>query len=180
MSSRDVAETTPGWLRSEDLDDVRDRVPMVYVDAVPVRVDHLGRVERVGLLLRAMPDGTISRAIVSGRVLLGETVRDALWRHLTKDLGPDADPQLPAAPSPFTVAEYFPDPERTGFHDPRQHAVSLAYVVPCNGECAPARDALEFSWVSVDEAVDPLVVAEMTTGHDRLVRLALAHAGQLP
>lgn len=180
MSRNDVVESTPGWLASGDLDKVRDRVPMVYVDAVPVRVDHLGRIQRIGLLLRAMPDGTISRAIVSGRVLLGETVRDALWRHLTKDLGPDCDPQLPPAPSPFTVAEYFPDPERTGFHDPRQHAVSLAYVVPCNGECAPAEDALDFSWLSVEEAVDPLVSAEMTGGHDRLVRLALAHAGRLP
>lgn len=180
MSRHEVVDTTAGWLAADELDQVRDRVPMVYVDAVPVRVDHLGRIQRVGLLLRAMPDGTISRAIVSGRVLHGETVREALWRHLTKDLGPDAEPQLPTAPSPFTVAEYFPDPERTGFHDPRQHAVSLAYVVPCTGECAPTGDALDFSWVSVEEAVDPLVTDEMTGGHDRLVRLALAHAGRLP
>lgn len=180
MSHSDVVETETGWLSADELARVRDRVPMVYVDAVPVRVDHLGRIERVGLLLRAMPDGTISRAIVSGRVLHGETLREALWRHLTKDLGPEADPQLPVAPAPFTVAEYFPDPDRTGFHDPRQHAVSLAYIVPCNGECSPAQDALDFTWVSVDEAVDPLVAAEMTGGHDRLVRLALGHAGRLP
>lgn len=65
---------------------------MVYVEAVPVRVHHLGGVERVGLLLRARPDGTISRSVVSGRVLYGETLRKALWRHLSKDLGPDAEP----------------------------------------------------------------------------------------
>lgn len=152
----------------------------MYVDAVPVRLDHLGKVEKVGLLLRAMPDGTISRAVVSGRVLYGETVREALWRHLTKDLGPEADPLLPASPAPFTVAEYFPDPKRTGFHDPRQHAVSLAYVVPVNGECQPNHDALEFSWLAVDEVLNPLVCDEMTGGHDRLVRLALAHTQSLP
>lgn len=178
--SKDVVETAPGWLAEGELEHVRDRVPMVYVEAVPVRVDHLGRVQRIGLLLRAMPDGSISRAIVSGRVLHGETVREALWRHLTKDLGPEADPQLPAAPSPFTIAEYFPDPERTGFHDPRQHAVSLAFLVPCTGECSPAEDALDFTWLSVEEAVDPPVAAEMTGGHERLVRLALGHAGRLP
>lgn len=178
MSTNDTA-THSGWLTEDDLAHVRDRVPQVYVDAIPVRLDHLGQVTRVGLLLRAMPDGTISRAVVSGRVFHGETIRDALWRHLIKDLGPDSDPQIPASPAPFTIAEYFPDQERTGFHDPRQHAVSLAFIVPVTGECAPAADALEFSWLSPAEACDDLVALEMTGGHDRLLRMAMAHAGVL-
>ena len=180
MSTHDVAETAPGWLAESDLGFIRDRVPLVYVEAVPVRVDHLGRVQKVGLLLRAMPDGSISRAVVSGRVLHGETLREALWRHLSKDLGPEAEPQLPSAPAPFTVAEYFPDPKRSGFSDPRQHAVSLAYIVPCTGTCSPAQDALDFSWLSPEEAVSPGVAGEMGSGHDRLVRMALGHVGQLP
>jgi ADP-ribose pyrophosphatase YjhB (NUDIX family) len=180
VSTSDVAETAPGWLSAEDLSEVRDRVPLVYIDAVPVRVDHLGRVERVGLLLRAMPDGTISRAVVSGRVLFGETIRDALWRHLTKDLGPEADPVIPASPAPFTVAEYFPDPHRTGFHDPRQHAVSLAYVIPVSGDVEPGSDALEFTWLTVEEAASAQVGEEMTGGQDRLLRLALAFTQSLP
>lgn len=180
MSTYDIADTESGWLPAEDLAEIRDRVPMVYVDAVPARVDHLGRVEKVGLLLRTMPDGTISRAIVSGRVLFGETVREALWRHLTKDLGPEAEPQLPLAPQPFTVVEYFPDPARTGFHDPRQHAVSLAYVVPVNGACTPPADALDFAWLSVEDVVSDDVALEMTGGQDRLLRLALGHVGRLP
>lgn len=173
----DVLDTQTGWLPAEDLSEVRDRVPIVYVDAVPVRLDHLGRVEKVGLLLRAMPDGTISRAIVSGRVLFGETIREALWRHLTKDLGPDADPHLPTGIAPFTVAEYFPDPSRTGYHDPRQHAVSLAFVVEVTGDPEPQQDALDLSWVTPSEALSPTVAAEMSGGHDKLVRLALAHCG---
>lgn len=180
MNASDTAETAPGWLPEADLFEIRDRVPLVYVDAVPVRIDHLGRVQKVGLLLRAMPDGTISRAVVSGRVLYGETVREALWRHLTKDLGHTADPALPASPSPFTVAEYFPDPKRTGFHDPRQHAVSLAYVVPIDGDVNPGSDALEFTWLTVEEAASDEVAAEMTGGHDRLVRMALAFTQSLP
>lgn len=170
-------DTQPGWLPAEDLAEVRDRVPIVYVDAVPVRLDHLGQVERVGLLLRAMPDGTISRAIVTGRVHFGETIRDALWRHLTKDLGPDADPQLPPSPAPFTIAEYFPDPARTGYHDPRQHAVSLAYLVPCTGTPAAQAASLDFSWLRPSEALSPQVGVEMGGGHDKLVRLALATCG---
>jgi ADP-ribose pyrophosphatase YjhB (NUDIX family) len=177
---RDTLETTPGWLSDEQLGSVRGQVPMVYVEAVPVRVDHLGRIERIGLLLRAQPDGTISRAIVSGRVLYNETIREALWRHLTKDLGPDAAPQVPAGAAPFTVAEYFPDPKRSGFHDPRQHAVALAFVVPCDGECRPPATALDLTWLTPAEAVAPAIAAEMAHGHGRLVRRALAYCGQLP
>ncbi len=175
-----MTAVSPSWLDAEDLDAVRDKVPMVYVEAVPVRTDHLGQVQRVGLLLRVKADGTISRSIVSGRVLHGETVREALWRHLTKDLGPDSDPQLPPAPVPFTVVEYFPDPARTGFHDPRQHAVALEFLVPIAGECVPSQDTLEFTWLTCEEATSPLVATEMTGGQDRVVALALAHAQRLP
>ncbi|NBU96172.1 MAG: DUF4916 domain-containing protein, partial [Actinobacteria bacterium] len=90
----------------------RSRLPIVYVDAVPVRVDAAGNVTQVGMLLRVAPDGSISRMVVSGRILFGERVRDALVRHCEKDLGPMALPRIPASPSPFTVVEYFPDPDR--------------------------------------------------------------------
>lgn len=175
--SAGTVETRPGWLAPEHLGEVREHVPMVYVEAVPVRVDHLGRIERIGLLLRPQPDGTISRAIVSGRVLVNETIREALWRHLTKDLGPDAAPQLPTGTAPFTVVEYFPDPSRSGFHDPRQHAVALCFIVPVEGDCAPSQDALEFSWLTPHEAFGTGLDSEMSEGHARLVRRALAHCG---
>lgn len=180
MSTSDVVETSPGWLPAEDLSEVRERMPIVYVEVIPVRLADFGRVQKVGLLLRAMPDGTISRAVVSGRVLFNETVREALWRHITKDLGPDCEPVLPMSMRPMTVAEYFPDPTRSGFHDPRQHAVSLVFVVPMNGMCEPQEDALDFTWLSPDEAVSEIVASEMTGGQDRLVKMAIAHVGELP
>ena len=173
-------DTTSGWLPPDELQAVRDRVPIPYVEAIPVRVDHLGRITKVGLLLRPLPDGTISRSVVSGRIIYGETVAEALWRNLSKDLGPEAEPQLPCDPVPFTIAEYFPDEPRTGFSDPRQHSVALVYLVPVGGECVPAQDALELTWLTPAEAVSPDIIAEMTGGQDRLVRIALAHAGQLP
>lgn len=179
MSPGDT-DTWPGWLDEDSLEAVRGQVPMVYVEAVPVRVDHLGRITRVGLLLRAQPDGAISRAVVSGRILYNESVRDALWRHLSKDLGTDAAPQIPPGVAPFTVAEYFPDPDASAFHDPRQHAVALGFVVPCDGECRPAQDALDLAWLSPAEAVSPTIATELSTGHGRLVRRALAYCGQLP
>jgi ADP-ribose pyrophosphatase YjhB (NUDIX family) len=162
------------------LNDVRDRVPLVYVDAVPVRVDEAGIVTHVGMLLRQAADGSISRMVVSGRVMLNERIREALIRHLEKDLGPLALPRIPPEPAPFTVVEYFQDPTVSGFHDPRHHAVSLAYVVPVSGECQPTQQALELTWFTPAEAVSDRVRREMTGGHDRLIRLALASVGQLP
>ena len=117
----------------------------------------------------------VKRALVSGRVLYHERVRSALLRHLEKDLGPLALPRIPPAPQPFTIAEYFPTPGVTSFHDPRQHAVSLAYVVPVEGDCAPQQDALEFSWFSPDEVREPTVLAELANGQSALLLQALAH-----
>jgi hypothetical protein len=170
-------DNTPAWLSREELDNARERLPILYVDAVPVRVDERGAVATVGLLLRASSDGDIQRELVSGRVLYHERVRDALLRHLEKDLGPMALPHVPVSPVPFTVAEYFPTPGVTPFHDPRQHAVSLAFVVPVSGDCAPQQDALDLAWLTPDEALAPGVLAEMERGHGVLLRQALAHLG---
>jgi ADP-ribose pyrophosphatase YjhB (NUDIX family) len=176
----DVTQVVPGWMSRDELDGARERLPIVYIDAVPVRVDERGVVTSIGLLLRAMPDGSISRAPVSGRVLYGERIRDALIRHLEKDLGSMALPRIPASPQPFTVIEYFPHQEVSGFHDPRQHAVSLAFVVPVSGDCVPSTSALDLVWMTPEEAASDVVSQEMTGGQDRLLRLALAHVGVLP
>src|SRR3954468_14160667 len=173
----DVTQTDAGWLSREEMDAARERLPILYIDAVPVRVDDHGVVTKVGLLLRIGEDGQVKRALVSGRVLYHERVRSALLRHLEKDLGPLALPRVPTSPQPFTIAEYFPTPGVTPFHDPRQHAVSLAYVVPVEGDCAPQQDALELTWFTPLEARDPAVLAEFENGQATLLLQALNHLG---
>lgn len=150
---------------------------MVYVEAVPVRLDPLGYVNEVGTLLQGDADGNMVRYLVSGRVLYRETIRAALLRHMEKDLGPLAFPQLPISPVPFTVAEYFPAPSQTGFTDERQHAVSLAYVIPVTGECEPRQDALELTWMTPQEVLSDNVQQEFDGGRGNLVRQALAFSG---
>lgn len=171
--------SNPGWLSDVELAEIRRRLPLLYVEAVPVRVDGLGQVTEVGMLLRATPTGSITRTLVSGRVMYGETIRDALFRHLEKDLGPMAFPQLPASPIPFQVAEYFPLPGVTQFYDERQHAVSLAYVVPVTGTCEPRQDALEVTWMTPQEAASDELSAEFEGGRGSLLRAALASVGRL-
>ncbi|MEL0283640.1 MAG: DUF4916 domain-containing protein, partial [Ilumatobacter sp.] len=46
MSEIDT-QTDDQWLSSEDMEMVRARMPIVYVDAVPVRVDAAGNVTSV-------------------------------------------------------------------------------------------------------------------------------------
>lgn len=173
----DLTETTGAWLSREELDNARDRLPILYVNAVPVRVDDRGVVTHIGLLLRADADGGIGQEVVGGRVLYHEKIRDALARHIETDLGPVALPRIPLSPQPFTVAEFFPTPGVTPFHDPRQHAVSLAFVVAVMGDCRPQQDALDLSWVTPEEAASMAVGGEMGGSHGVLVRQALAHVG---
>jgi ADP-ribose pyrophosphatase YjhB (NUDIX family) len=173
-------ERPSGWLSPEGIAAARRSLPLLYVDAVPVRVDDSGDVVAVGLLLRVTPEGVMSRALVSGRVMYHERVRDALLRHIEKDLGPVALPQVPPTPQPFTVAEYFPTPGVTPYHDPRQHAVSLAYVVPVNGDCRPQQDALDLAWLTPEEACSEQVQVEMNGGQGLLLRQAMAHVGRMP
>ncbi|BDZ45137.1 NUDIX hydrolase family protein [Naasia aerilata] len=179
MSFLRTPDPNPGWLSDDELAQIRQRLPLLYVEAVPVRVDGLGQVTEVGILLRVSPSGSINRTIVSGRVMYGETLRDALFRHLEKDLGPMAFPQLPASPTPFSVAEYFPPPTLGQYSDERQHAVSLAYVVPVTGTCDPRQDALELTWMTPEEAASHSVTAEMEGGRGALLKAALASVGRL-
>lgn len=164
-------------MSDDELAFVRGRLPVIYVEAVPVRLDGLGRVVEVGLLLRGTPEGAMTRAFVSGRVRYGETLREALFRHLENDLGPMAFPQMPAALVPAQVAEYFPMPGISPYVDERQHAISLVYVVPVTGSCSPRQDALEVSWMSPEEALSPATLDELSGGRGTLLRQALGSVG---
>lgn len=175
MSGLASDDITP-WLPPDELEYVRSRVPMLYLDILPVRVGSTGAVEEVGLLLR-VSQGGLTRALVSGRVLYHETIRQAVVRHLEKDLGPLCLPRLAPSLQPLTVGEYFPTPGQ-GFHDARQHAVSLVYVVPVDGDCRPQQDTLELSWLSPHAALEPDVLSEMVDGHEAILRLALAQAAR--
>ena len=60
-------EVVAGWLSGEDLDSARERLPIVYVEAVPVRVDERGEVREVGLLLRVPHVRNLSMAALPTR-----------------------------------------------------------------------------------------------------------------
>jgi hypothetical protein len=174
----ELPDEPTGWLSDRELQHVRSELPLVYVNVLPVRINSMGEITEVGLLLRAF-DGVISRAVVAGRVLYHERIRDAIVRNLEKDLGIGALPQVPLSPLPVAVAEYFPTRGVTPFHDSRQHALALVYVVPVGGHCEPQQDALDLTWLSPEEAASDDVASEMAGGQHVLLRQALAHCGAL-
>lgn len=174
MSGLASGDESP-WLPPYELEDVRSKVPMVYVEAVPVRLSTDGALAEIGTLLR-ITEGGLQRSFVAGRVLYQETLREALIRNLEKDLGSMALPRLGPSLIPFAVNEYYPMPG-FGLHDSRQHAVSLAYVVVIDGDVAPCDDALDFSWFSPTEASDPMLHMDMEPGHAQLLRKLLAATG---
>jgi hypothetical protein len=86
-------------------------------------------------------------------------------------------PQVPLSPQPFAIAEYFPTPGVTPFHDPRQHAVALGYIVVLMGDCAPTGDSLDLAWLTPVEAANLAATSEMSGGHGVVLRQALSHLG---
>ncbi|MGB3414774.1 MAG: DUF4916 domain-containing protein [Microbacteriaceae bacterium] len=176
MSVR-TPDPNPGWLNDDELAEYRRRVPMLYVEAIPVRIGGMGEVTEVGLLLRMTEKDEMVRSLVSGRVRIGETIREALFRNLEKDLGPMAFPQIPSSPVPATVGEFFPIPGISAFYDSRQHAVSLVFVVPVTGSCDPRQDALEVSWMPAQRALSAEISRELEGGRGALLAAALATVG---
>ena len=166
----------PGWLSSSEIDDLRGKMPIVYVEVVPVRADDFGRISKVGTLLHMGPDGMIERTLICGRVLFHESLREAVARNIAKDLGDIALPVLPINLQPFTVAEFFPTPGLSEYFDPRQHAIALCYIVPIAGDCRPQDETLDVEWVNPHSEMLDKFLAQMTNGHDRIVRKAMEWA----
>ncbi len=166
----------PGWLGRGEIDEMRRRMPIAYVQIVPVRTDEFGRITQVGSLLCIADDGSVERALISGRVLFHETLREAIARNIAKDLGDIALPVLPVNLQPFTVAEFFPTPGLSEYYDPRQHAISLCYVVPIAGDCHPRDETLDVEWVDLHSDQLDVFLGQMSGGHDRIVRAALQWA----
>lgn len=168
----------PGWMTSREIDNLRSQTPLPYIVVLPVRCDEFGRIAYVGSLLTAThADGTVSRSLITGRILYHETIREAIARNISKDLGDITLPALPVNLQPFTVAEFFPTPGVSPYFDPRQHAVALCYIVEIEGECQPLDATLDVEWVSADQALQPEFLSQLPNGFDRIVAQGLVASG---
>lgn len=126
----------------------RRALPIACVDVLVLREGDAG--PEVGLIRRVGGDGaTEGWALVGGRVLRGESLVDAVDRHLVSTLG-DVTRSGPLDPTrPVHVAEYSPDGRVGGRVDPAKHAIALAYVAAVTGTVEPRGEARGFAWFGI-------------------------------
>ena len=136
---------------------VQDSVPILCVDIVPVRRDPEGNVTDVGFIRRAAPFGDEPVwCHVGGRANLGESLAEAITRHLTETLGAHAGVDVGSDPQPHYVMQYFRqarlgDSLRSGW-DPRKHAVALTFVIelPAGVTAVRGGEGTEFRWIPIE------------------------------
>ena len=134
------------WIPKAEYDLIQARVPILCVDLLPVNAAR----DAIGLIRRETPDDGEGWCLIGGAVVRNEPLLDAIARHVRSTLGDRFDFRL-VSQQPLTIIEYFAEPSRGEFHDPRKHAVALSYVAICQGEPSPAGEALEFRWFAREE-----------------------------
>jgi ADP-ribose pyrophosphatase YjhB (NUDIX family) len=146
------------------------QLPIVCVDVLPVREADAGF--EVGLIERYDRERQLRWAMVGGGVHRGETVGDAIARHVRITLGAGARAELPDGEArPHAVGQYFPQPRAGYGHDPRKHAVALSYWARLSGPVAPRDEAVGFAWFPAD-ALPP--AGDFGFGHELTVARLVA------
>ncbi len=142
----------PNWLDADDWKWMQDTMPIACCDVVPVRLaaDRF-TVSHVGLIHRETPHQGRRWCMVGGRMFRDESLADAATRQLRETLGPAIRFAIPPDRQPDYVAQYFTTPRPDSLLDPRQHAITLVFVVPIDGPVTPGGEALSFHWFESGE-----------------------------
>ena len=143
--------SNPNWLAADDWARVQRSVPIACVDVVPVRLDDRRAVTHVGLIDRDVPHQGRRWCLVGGRLWRDESFSAGADRQLRETLGPAAAFEPVAIDrQPDHVVQYFSTSRPEGLFDPRQHAVTVVFVVPwVGGEVAAGGEAYAFRWFAV-------------------------------
>ncbi|MFI8632500.1 DUF4916 domain-containing protein [Microbacterium sp. NPDC077663] len=135
---------------------VERSVPILCVDFFPIEIDAAGGM-LVGLIMRHSPFGEVW-CHLGGRVLRGETLRDAIDRHALDTLGAGVEVE---SDQPQHVYQWFPPelaPSDGTVHgdDPRKHSVGLTYLTRLTSVASPRNEALDFRFFPVDALPSPM------------------------
>ena len=142
------------WLSDAEYCRVRETVPIVCVDIVPVQIES-DAVQRIGLILRDTPDQGRRWCLVGGRVMRDETIVEAAARHVRQTLGPNVRFHLEPDAQPVYVSQYFPTRRPVGVIDQRQHSVAMNYCIAMVGDVIAGGEAHEFRWFDVNRLPPP-------------------------
>jgi len=157
LQMRDKKSNNKAWLPPSRWRLVQASVPIVCVDVLPVRVSrrtpHI--VEAIGLILRDTPRGRRRWCLIGGRLLYGESLRDAIGRQIGETLGSQVRIHLRRDQQPLYIAQYSPLKTKSFSLDPRQHAVGLTYASEITGSPAPQGEAVAYEWFDVRKLPPP-------------------------
>ncbi len=146
-------------------------MPIACADCVPVRLASDGQtIEQIGLIHRDTPHQGKRWCMVGGRMYRNESVADAIARQLRETLGPDVLFEIDFDRQPDFVAQYFTQKRSEGLLDPRQHALTMAFVVPIRGVVVAMGEADLFQWFDRDSLPAP---DQFGFEQDRVIRECL-------
>jgi ADP-ribose pyrophosphatase YjhB (NUDIX family) len=145
------------WLSDAHWKLIQKSVPIVCVDLLPIRVSRRApySVEAVGLILRDTPHQGQRWCLIGGRMLYRESVQDAISRQITETLGSQTRIRAGRNHHPICIAQYAPRRTKHFSLDPRQHAVSLTYVLELTGRATPQGEAVAYEWFDVKKLPPP-------------------------
>lgn len=155
-----------GWLEPADWKRAQDTVPIACVDVLPMRLNASGKLEKVGLIFRDTPHQGQRWCIVGGRLWRNESIAEAITRQLRETLGSRIVFEIGADPQPDYVSQYFPVARPVGCVDPRQHALTLVFMIPLTGDPTPTGEARDFRWFDPSHLPLP---EEFGFGQDKVV-----------
>jgi ADP-ribose pyrophosphatase YjhB (NUDIX family) len=160
------------WLSGARWKLVQESVPIVCVDIMPIRTSRCVpcRVEAIGLILRDTPHQRQRWCLIGGRVLRGESLRDAIHRQIVETLGTEVRILLKRDQQPLYISQYAPHGTKPFFLDPRQHAVGLTYAFKITGSPIAQGEAVAYRWFDIGKLPPP---ERFGFGQDRLVNVCL-------
>lgn len=137
------------WIEDSEWNRIQRLLPIVCVDVLALRVGAEGPTS-AGLILRHTPHQGDRWCLIGGRMRIGETIVEAVKRHMYATLGPDVRFSLPPTAQPCYVAQYMPYPRDDFPVDPRKHAIGLTFALEVTGTPRPRDEALDFTWFPLD------------------------------
>lgn len=155
------------YLSDELYKTITESVPIACVDVIPAR--KVGGAWQIGIITRATGSETGRAALIGGRIQHGETVPQAIARHLQADLAVENFKFLPGNDElwPFRVQQYMHTDHAAppyGF-DPSKHAVALTYLIALSDKPKPANEAMAFHWITAEQ-----IPARCGYGQDQVMR----------